>query len=50
MKLPDGHSPGQAPLAASVPVISTPIMRVQAGTHHDPFEVLGLHPSLMAAC
>src|SRR3569623_253215 len=32
------------PLAgAALPVVSAPIMRVQAGTHHDPFEVLGLH-------
>jgi 1,4-alpha-glucan branching enzyme len=26
-----------------LPVVSAPIMRVQTGTHHDPFEVLGLH-------
>jgi 1,4-alpha-glucan branching enzyme len=29
----------QAPLGTSLPVISAPIMRVQTGTHHDPFEV-----------
>ena len=34
----------QAPLGASLPAISAPIMRVQTGTHHDPFEVLGAHP------
>ncbi len=37
-----------APLHAStsnkLPVIDEPVMRVQAGTHHDPFEVLGVHP------
>ena len=32
-----------APLDAGLPVISEPIMRVQRGTHHDPFEVLGPH-------
>ena len=31
------------PLGTSLPVISEPIMRVQTGTHHDPFEVLGVH-------
>jgi len=31
------------PAGTDLPVISEPIMRVQAGTHHDPFEVLGLH-------
>ena len=29
---------------ASLPAISEPIMRVQTGAHHDPFEVLGVHP------
>ena len=33
-----------APLTASVPAISPPLLRLQAGTHHDPFEVLGIHP------
>ncbi len=28
----------------STPLPETPIARLQAGTHHDPFEVLGLHP------
>ncbi len=32
------------PPAAGLPAISAPIMRVQTGTHHDPFEVLGMHP------
>ncbi|MCU0809840.1 MAG: 1,4-alpha-glucan branching protein GlgB [Thiobacillaceae bacterium] len=27
----------------AVPAISAPIMRLQTGTHHDPFEVLGVH-------
>jgi 1,4-alpha-glucan branching enzyme len=31
------------PLGASLPSISAPLMRVQTGTHHDPFEVLGMH-------
>ena len=26
-----------------LPAISPPILRVQHGTHHDPFEVLGVH-------
>ncbi|MFN3543872.1 MAG: 1,4-alpha-glucan branching protein GlgB [Thiobacillus sp.] len=34
-----------APLRAQLPVISPPIERLQAGTHHDPFEVLGIHPT-----
>ena len=34
---PAGPAPG-------IPAISAPIMRVQTGTHHDPFEVLGVHP------
>ncbi len=29
--------------AATRPAISDPIMRLQTGTHHDPFEVLGMH-------
>ena len=37
----------KAPLKASpqadLPAISEPILRVQKGTHHDPFEVLGAH-------
>ncbi|MDP2253338.1 MAG: alpha-amylase family glycosyl hydrolase, partial [Thiobacillus sp.] len=36
--------PPQAPLGASLPEIAPPILRVQTGTHHDPFEVLGVHP------
>jgi len=32
-----------APLGTDLPAISEPILRVQAGTHHDPFEVLGMH-------
>ncbi|MDQ1316156.1 MAG: 1,4-alpha-glucan branching enzyme, partial [Pseudomonadota bacterium] len=39
----------KAPIRAAsatpaLPAISEPIMRLQAGTHHDPFEVLGMHP------
>lgn len=30
---------------AQLPAISPPIERLQAGTHHDPFEVLGIHPT-----
>src|SRR3569832_288389 len=37
-------APLQSLAGTSLPVVSAPIMRVQAGTHHDPFEVLGLHP------
>ncbi len=33
-----------SPLGASLPSINAPIMRLQTGTHHDPFEVLGTHP------
>ena len=29
--------------AAPLPAVDTPILRVQSGTHHDPFEVLGTH-------
>jgi 1,4-alpha-glucan branching enzyme len=29
--------------ASHLPAISAPVMRVQTGTHHDPFEVLGWH-------
>ncbi|HEX5674969.1 MAG TPA: 1,4-alpha-glucan branching enzyme, partial [Azonexus sp.] len=36
--------PLKDPLGNSLPAISPSIMRVQAGTHHDPFEVLGVHP------
>jgi 1,4-alpha-glucan branching enzyme len=36
-------APIKDPLGASLPAISPPILRVQAGTHHDPFEVLGVH-------
>ena len=28
-----------------LPAISPPLERLQAGTHHDPFEVLGIHPA-----
>src|SRR5512143_668770 len=35
MNAPPAHSP--------LPPINAPIMRVQTGTHHDPFEVLGVH-------
>ncbi|MDP1864412.1 MAG: 1,4-alpha-glucan branching protein GlgB [Thiobacillus sp.] len=31
------------PVSSNLPVISAPIQRVQSGTHHDPFEVLGPH-------
>ncbi|MHB1062124.1 MAG: 1,4-alpha-glucan branching enzyme, partial [Thiobacillus sp.] len=33
----------QGPLGASLPAIAPAILRVQTGTHHDPFEVLGIH-------
>jgi 1,4-alpha-glucan branching enzyme len=33
-------SPSQV-AAQTIPAISAPIMRIQTGTHHDPFEVLG---------
>ena len=36
-------APLKDPLGASLPAISPPILRVQTGTHHDPFEVLGVH-------
>ena len=29
---------------SNLPAISEPIQRIQQGTHHDPFEVLGVHP------
>ncbi len=32
------------PPAGGLPAVSPPIARVQSGTHHDPFEVLGVHP------
>jgi 1,4-alpha-glucan branching enzyme len=35
--------PTLPPGKATLPAISAPILRVQHGTHHDPFEVLGLH-------
>ncbi len=40
--LPMNPSPINSP-DASLPAVSPPIMRVQSGTHHDPFEVLGMH-------
>ena len=43
MNAPSNKSPRQDPLGASLPAISAPLLRVQTGTHHDPFEVLGLH-------
>ncbi|HWR76755.1 MAG TPA: 1,4-alpha-glucan branching protein GlgB [Thiobacillus sp.] len=43
MKAPPVNTLRQAPLGASLPAISAPILRVQTGTHHDPFEVLGVH-------
>jgi hypothetical protein len=43
MNAPSNTSPRQGPLGASLPAISAPILRVQTGTHHDPFEVLGVH-------
>src|SRR3569832_2753592 len=38
------NAPLQSLAGTSLPVVSAPIMREQAGTHHDPIEVLGLHP------
>ena len=38
------NPPLSRPAGAKLPAISAPIMRLQSGTHHDPFEVLGLHP------
>src|SRR5574340_1408817 len=38
------NAPLQPLPGAALPVVSAPIMLLQAGTHHDPFEVLGLHP------
>ena len=35
-------TPAKKPVSR-LPAISAPIMRVQTGTHHDPFEVLGWH-------
>jgi len=35
--------PPKSPVAGGPPAISAPIMRLQTGTHHDPFEVLGVH-------
>ncbi|MBN8760388.1 MAG: 1,4-alpha-glucan branching enzyme [Thiobacillus sp. 65-69] len=37
------NAPLPRPATAPLPAISAPIMRLQTGTHHDPFEVLGLH-------
>ena len=34
-----------APRDVHLPAISPPIQRLQAGAHHDPFEVLGIHPA-----
>ena len=41
---PAVNAPLKRPPGPSLPAISAPIMRVQTGTHHDPFEVLGVHP------
>ncbi len=38
------NAPLPRPAGAKLPAISAPIVRLQSGTHHDPFEVLGLHP------
>ncbi len=40
---PSVNAPLKSPAAGGLPAISAPIMRVQTGTHHDPFEVLGVH-------
>ncbi len=37
------NAPLKKPMNIRLPAISPPIMRVQSGTHHDPFEVLGQH-------
>lgn len=37
------NAPLNIPVGSNLPVISAPIQRVQSGTHHDPFEVLGPH-------
>ena len=42
---PSMNAPRPDPLGAGLPAISAPILRVQTGTHHDPFEVLGAHPA-----
>ncbi|HMM47277.1 MAG TPA: 1,4-alpha-glucan branching protein GlgB [Thiobacillaceae bacterium] len=34
-------SPRRGPAASAIDPV---LMRIQAGTHHDPFEVLGMHP------
>jgi len=39
MNISRTSSPG-----TGLPAVSPPIMRVQSGTHHYPFEVLGVHP------
>ena len=44
-KPPTGMNVSKPPSAAkkAASAVSVPIMRVQRGTHHDPFEVLGTH-------
>ena len=41
---PAVNAPHDPPPHPALPAISAPVMRLQTGTHHDPFEVLGLHP------
>ena len=36
--------PLNASTSIKLPAIDEPVRRVQTGTHHDPFEVLGVHP------
>ena len=43
MNAPSTNPSRQAPPGSSLPAISPSITRVQTGTHHDPFEVLGVH-------
>ena len=40
---PPAKTPTSVGARKVVPAISEPIMRLQTGTHHDPFEVLGVH-------
>jgi 1,4-alpha-glucan branching enzyme len=40
---PSAKTPASVGTKKAVPAISEPIMRLQTGTHHDPFEVLGVH-------
>ena len=40
---PPAKTPTAVGAKKAVPAISEPIMRLQTGTHHDPFEVLGVH-------